>query len=472
MKIFDLLMIIILIVTNLTVVVACWLTYRKNFRYEDGMMLGVHIPFEHAYDSDLTEFCKKKAKNWKTFNLVNLVAGCLVCLPGLYDWGLCIVLWTVWLVAYLVLAYYFMFKPHGDLMRIKKERGWFDETTKHKVVVDTKVSAVSDNLAPSWKWHIPIGLALVLTGIVSYGKTDGFSTGGVELIMLMISLAMCVMYAGMHISSAGKRNKVYSENSELNLQANKLHKRAWAWASLWSNILASIGGIYVIYKSVKNMDNLDNSMIVYCLLLTVSVVIMVYLVYKGEKKIKKLMENDDAPVYIDDDEYWKWGFYNNPNDSRIMLQNKWSKMNYTVNIGHPVGKAIMGVTAVLVIGLVIFTIWTFVALGNTETFFTVQDDVVTFDAFMYKYSVDVDDIDTIVVIDEMPDEHFSRVGGAATGKVSIGNYRGNETGKCKLFIHNDESPILMIKVDDMTVFANSTEDGAVESWYETIEAMR
>lgn len=470
MKIFDLMMMITLIITDLIVVFACWFSYRKNFRYTDGMMLGVHIPLQHAEDPDITEFCRKKAKDWELFNKINVAAGCLVCIPALFDWGLCIILWTVWLMVYLVLMYFFIFKPHRELYRIKKERGWFDETTKHKVIIDTKLSASTGRMAPSWKWHIPVAVVLVLTGGIAYTKTDGFGTGGIELMMLIVSLFMCVMFAGFHICIAGRRNKVYSENTELNFEANKLHKSAWAWACLWSSIFTSAAGIYVIYDSVNGGFS-DRAMMIYVVLVTVSVFIMVYNIIRGERKIRNMLDGDSSAVYIDDDEYWKWGIYNNPSDRRIMVQSKWSSTKYTVNVGHPVGKVIMWATVLLLVGTLVFTLWTFVALGNTETFFTVEDNTVTFDAFMYKYTVDPAEIENIALIDEMPDEHFSRSNGASTGKVNIGNYQGSETGRCKMFIHNGESPILMIETDNMTVFANSTEEGVVEDWYETITDM-
>ena len=50
--------------------------------------------------------------------------------------------------------------------------------------------------------------------------------------------------------------------------------------------------------------------------------------------------------------------------------------------------------------LLVFTVWTFAALQDTETFFTVENDTVTFDAFMYKYTVDADDNVTTGTIQE------------------------------------------------------------------------
>lgn len=46
------------------------------------------------------------------------------------------------------------------------------------------------------------------------------------------------------------------------------------------------------------------------------------------------MKQDTAPMYIDDDYYWRNGWYSNPDDRRLFIQDRYSSMNYTVNLGR------------------------------------------------------------------------------------------------------------------------------------------
>lgn len=39
-----------------------------------------------------------------------------------------------------------------------------------------------------------------------------------------------------------------------------------------------------------------------------------------ERGKKRILSEDDSPMYLDDDEYWKNGWYSNPNDKRLLVQ--------------------------------------------------------------------------------------------------------------------------------------------------------
>ena len=71
-------------------------------------------------------------------------------------------------------------------------------------------------------------------------------------------------------------------------------------------------------------------------------------------------------------------------------------------------------------------------------------------------------------IDELPDERFTRTNGGSTEKVNIGHFRGRETGKCMMFLYNDCTPVLEIRLDDMTVFANSRDPQETERWLDML----
>jgi len=40
------------------------------------------------------------------------------------------------------------------------------------------------------------------------------------------------------------------------------------------------------------------------------------------------------PVYVDDDEYWKTGYYYNPNDNHILVKNRMFDGNYSFNLAN------------------------------------------------------------------------------------------------------------------------------------------
>ncbi len=54
--------------------------------------------------------------------------------------------------------------------------------------------------------------------------------------------------------------------------------------------------------------------------------------------------------------------------------------------------------------------------------------------------------------------------------MNIGYFRGKETGECMMFLYNDSTPVLEIRLEDTTVFANSTDSNVTEEWYDVLES--
>ena len=185
-------------------------------------------------------------------------------------------------------------------------------------------------------------------------------------------------------------------------------------------------------------------------------------------KRKEILDADQAPCYVDDDVYWKYGWYNNPNDRHILVQDRFNSMNYSFNFGRPAVKVILGILAAAVAGIVIWTFSLLAAFENVQVLFQEEGEVYRFEAAGYEYEFSGNDIQSVKLIDELPDERFTRTNGGSTEKVNIGHFRGRETGKCMMFLYNDCTPVLEIRLDDMTVFANSRDPQETERWLDML----
>lgn len=177
---------------------------------------------------------------------------------------------------------------------------------------------------------------------------------------------------------------------------------------------------------------------------------------------------DQAPCYVDDDAYWKNGWYNNPDDRHILVQDRFNSMNYSFNYGRPAVKVILGVLAAVVAGIVIWVVSLLVSLENVQVTFQEEGGGYRFEAAGYECDFSGDDIQSVKLIDGLPDERFTRTNGGSTEKVNVGHFRGRETGKSMMFLYNDCTPILEIRLDDMTVFANSQDPDETEQWLEAL----
>ena len=140
-------------------------------------------------------------------------------------------------------------------------------------------------------------------------------------------------------------------------------------------------------------------------------------------------------------------------------------MNMSMNYGRPAAKVITGVLAAVILGGMV---WTAVLLSdfvNVEVVFTQEGDTFTFEAAGYDCSFGRDEIQSVELLDSMPEEHFTRTNGGSTEEYQVGHFRGKETGRCMMFLYTGCEPILEIQLDDMTVFVNSRQEETTLSWY-------
>ena len=50
---------------------------------------------------------------------------------------------------------------------------------------------------------------------------------------------------------------------------------------------------------------------------TIPIVTIFVIYFRVKKKKAQILAADDAPIYVDDDYYWRNGWYNNPVDPRL-----------------------------------------------------------------------------------------------------------------------------------------------------------
>ena len=343
----NLILFFIFLLCDLMMVPICWFSFGKQSEYREGMLLGVHIPSDCIGDPEVSAICTRQEKDWKRFQRINLVISILVCFLSLWDFFIFIVVWTIWLAEYIGGLYYLIIIPHRKMYRLKIRRGWVKESSRRIVRIDTSVSAASDRLAVDWKWHLPVIILTAATVFFVLGMDQRYRMDPAELevvwIMYGSGVGICVLFMALHIGIMSQANRVYSENSDINLSVNRLTKRAWTsglvYAS-WTNGAAAL--LIPIASSVR--------------------------------KRKAVLESDQEAYYTDDDEYWKNGWYNNPDDRHILVQDRFNSMNYSFNWGRPgVKKAGVILYAATIIFVPAILIWTFsfiASFDNAEVVFT------------------------------------------------------------------------------------------------------
>ncbi|MDO4337826.1 MAG: hypothetical protein Q4C91_07025 [Eubacteriales bacterium] len=459
----DIVMFFIFLVTDLFMILICMFYYGKIEKYSAGMILGVHIPREEVENADVQDICNKSRKAWKLFNRINLAAGILVCFFCLLGVEIFLVIWLVWLVEYIGGMEYLTIVPHRKMYRLKVANQWMDTKTARMAYIDTAVSVMAEQMAVSWQWHIPVLLLVAVTGILPGMKTFLTDESGFRYLYFM-TLGISMLFLFLHVRLTKRSHTVYSKDTDINYAVNRMIKRAWSLTLLGASSFNGIAWCFLVFEAVRNkwLSGMDYG--IYCIIQAAAALFFLTVIQAYRKK-DEILSGDREALYVDDDEYWKDGWYNNPNDKRIVVQNRMNTMNYTFNMGRPAGRAIC-------IGLFIFTaaviLWVVVIMLRfhyVRVIFTYSDTHAQFEAAGYKCSFDLSEIESAELLTEMPEEGFIKTNGGATDDYSIGYFTGRESGKCMLFLTEDCKPILKVTLPDMVIFANSEESGEVKEWY-------
>ena len=308
--------------------------------------------------------------------------------------------------------------------------------------------------------EIFINVFLVITNVITilicwavYGKTDQYKDG---------------MFLGVHIPAT----KIYREDVQRICEKSRKFQK-------WYH-----GGNLVISTAIALIGywKFELWMIVWVVWIT----LYIAGIYVGNIRLHKEMyrlkvehqwfdewtkkvyiENGQA-YYRDDDEYWKKGWYDNPQDPKILVQDRFCTTNTTLNMGRPISKVMIVGTLGITAGVLIWVIVLMVQFMNMEVVLEQKGDAFTFQAAGYEATFSESEIEFVEILAELPAEGFSKTNGGATDEYKVGKFKGKESGKCMMFLYTEYQPILKIELDDQVIFANSKKAGEVEKWYRAI----
>lgn len=448
---------------DLFIIIIFMAVYGRKKKYSEGMLLGVHIPAYAMQDPEVEAFLEDHNKRSKWFYAANMIISTAICFLNLSYFSAFITLWCLWLLFFCCGAFFLLFRDHRRMYDLKVKRGWQGASGSKIVVVDTNVSASGAKLPFSVLWHLPVLAAgTALTFVPGISRLMKYSA---SWIFILIFGSMFLLFFCMHLVTNRVRNKVYSNDSKINLQVNQLEKRVFSMVWLSGDYANLTAYAVFVYFTVKQEWMGSWALICYISIHTaVGLAVLAGMYYLSFKK-KEILDTDDKPLFLDDDIYWKNGWYSNPNDKRLWVQDRFCSANYTTNMARPAGK-ILTIGTVAVVGVML--VWMcamFLKIDLTPRYLKVEGEKVTVSAPFYSIDFNVDEIKDIELVDRLPEGSFTRTNGMSDNKQMLGKFEGKEAGELRMYIFRDYSPILKIELPDYTVYINSQKEGEAEQWY-------
>ena len=186
------------------------------------------------------------------------------------------------------------------------------------------------------------------------------------------------------------------------------------------------------------------------------------------KRKDTLLAQNQKPLYIDDDVYWKNGWYSNPNDKRLIVQDWVCTWNYATNMARPAGKISLAAGLLIGVGCLVVAVVMIFKMEFTPIEVRISTDEVAVTSGYSDLFLTYDEITDVELLDSLPKDDYRRVNGGDDGRMLVGKFRGKETGKCRMYLYVGYEPILMIGTEDGPAYINSKTDGEARQWEKAI----
>lgn len=435
----------------LTFAIALYASFLTAATPKQNIILNLTLPKDAQKDSRVLEITGQFKRAILLVNLAALAFGIpliFIPLPSIL-----LILFSVWAVVAILVNNRILFTFNRRLAALKKQNQWFVGNT-HTITIDVEVSRAKNTMPVSRLWFLPslaASLALLAFGLVAQET----------LIPGIIALGGNLLFLALYSVSSRERARAYCEETEINMACHKLSIRLWTlcWVTL-----AGVQTLLMIGLSLF-LDSPALFLSIMGLGVSLNIAIIILTHRKVRTSQNLLLEGAKTPIYVDEDYYWQGSFYNNPNDSRTMVE---KRIGYgqTINIATKKGKIayyglIIGLPALL---LAMFL--TFVSFDTAEFDLTIADNQVYIHAPMYKYDFSVSEIRSVTTIDNLP--HGTRTNGAATSKYNLGNFRLNSYGASKMYVYKDQQAYVVVELPDLYVFITGKTPERTQEIYEIL----
>lgn len=313
-------MLIIFLITDISMVGIFAGVYGNIANYREGMLMGVHIPKSELEHPDVKELLQLYKKRNRQFYLWNMLAGIAVCLLCFTYFSIFITVWTLWFVEFCLLTILRVYHYHQKVYDIKQKNGWISSANADvSAAVDTRTSSqIAKKILPA-KLHL-IPAAVILIPLFFPQVRTYLLTESDGRVMLLCTILVAAAYMGTGYLFAHMPNKIYSENSQINLQINALEKRLYTIFLFVSNI-CNTGAYLGIIRDIASSNWIGGvGMGIYIFLELIPAAIILIMFFWLRKEKERILSQDSTPFYIDDDYYWRKGWYNNPNDKRYFYR--------------------------------------------------------------------------------------------------------------------------------------------------------
>lgn len=346
---------------------------------------------------------------------------------------------------------------------LKVARGW--QLPVAPIMVDTKLVQNKNRKLVSFIWLLP-SLVLTLGYLWWVARHDPDSLAPLSLAAIslwLFSWAMWLVIKHLPVRPVTKE-------AAINQQFNDLTKHTWSMMMvgmpyfllflLWlPQVMMNTTGIVSTLSSV-----------VFGLLIVTGFILTFWLLLRLRKRQDQLLNQVPDYRYTGEDEYWRFGMYINPQDSRIMVPDRVG-MNIGINLGRPAGKVFGIASLVLIFGLMIGTLIPVYRMDFVKDAFIgkITEDTLVLDApFARKSEIPLSAIKAVALVPEMPGKTV-RTNGYGGENYLTGDFKVAGK-KATLYLNVKQPPYLHVSTKNRDYYFSNRTEAQTRALYEKIQS--
>lgn len=456
-------MIYILLFSGLIVLFTMYFINSSATKPNNNVVIGVTLPYMQLKNEKVLEIINR----FKKENKYLMLASALLSIPMIfikkYD-SFIIIYFLIWTFSLIGLSDLLIKKYIRIMMELKRSNDWY-VGEKNVIRIDTKVTNLKESMPVSVLWFIPSILISIISVVRAFLKRE--SIGDITVYIALIGLLAILIFIFLYNKYSNMRNNVYSNNSVVNILCNSIYKKKWSLCWIGVSTCNSITFALIIEGIIRG-TSLGSVLCIIGIWITVfSVIMIIYTEADIKESINKVVYASEERLFTDTDEYWEKGYYCNPHDNRIMVEKRIGT-GMCFNLGNKKGRILNYVGNIFVVILVV-GIYIYLLRFDISGFkMNINDNVIKIEAPSYEIEFNIDDVEGVELINEMPKATI-KTNGIGGSHYSIGYFKLEGYGNTPIYIYRNSSPYLKIKLKDTYVFINGEKPDITKEYYVEIK---
>lgn len=424
---------------------------------ENGIyFLGITLPKMYRDNLQVVEIKKRYNRKmsitlWISFAFIFLSF-------GISFISVLIVYIMVWFFVMIGICERNLKKAGWDVYNWKKEQEWYNPAKPFKRV-DTRVSANKGKM--SFPAYYAVGPVVLIITTIVFAIKNG--TGVAPVMNVLCSIIFLFIYNRI----AHSPNKVYCDDSQINLAINSNIKYEWTRCLMLTSFGAAIAAALL---QIRLPEVIASAQIMYSVMISLLVAIIpvgfLLHAYASTLQVKESL----APqkLYDDDDIFYLMG-ERNPNQPG--MTEKRAGIGFTFNGGKKLDLVIISLTMIFVCVIAIFLL----KFDLADITYNIEErdnkSCVVLEAARYTSYFAVDDITKVELLDQRP--KMSKSNGYDGANVFLGVFDVNGYGASEVYVSLGTKQVIAVTTDKKCyLFNDEDSDETLRIYNELVELMR